>query len=108
MNRIKDLTKVILQTDQVIMKMIMKPVSNLIVSVNDNDVEKNKELIDYCVVVHKGLAVTNVEVGDIVLEFSRGVEYTYKNERYIKCSSHAIDIATKPDNFELSKNINVN
>jgi len=108
MDRIKDLTKVILQSDQVLMKMLMKQGSKIIMPDANGDSEKSKYNLDYCVVIHKGVAVSNVEIGDIVLTFSKGIEYTLKGEKYLRCSCHAIEIAVKPDNFEVTSNLTIN
>jgi len=103
MERIKDLSKIIIQDEMVLMKIVEKN-SKIILS----DEADSADRIDYCTVVKKGDAVKKYDVGDIVLRFSTpkgAVGYVYK---YVLVAQFNITLAVKPDNMDFEKVIQKN
>lgn len=98
MERIKDLSKIIIQDEMVLMKIVEKQ-SKIILSESADSADS----IDYCTVVKKGDAVKKYDIGDIVLRFNTpkgAVGYVYRNEKYVLVAQFNITLAVKPDNID--------
>jgi hypothetical protein len=101
MERIKDLSKIIIQDEMVLMKIVEKQ-SKIILSEEADSADR----IDYCIVTKTGPAVHKYEVGDIVLRFSTpkgAVGYMYQDGKYVLVHQVNITVAVKPDDIDLNK-----
>ena len=96
MERIKDLSKLIIQEDMVLVKIVEK--SNLVTLVTKDGTPE----IDYNVVVLKGNKVTRLNVGDIVVHISQQMleVYDYKGEKYALIPEFTVKMAVKPEDFD--------
>jgi hypothetical protein len=95
MDRIKDVKKVRLQDDEVLLQVFIKKTS-IITLENDKGTEFN-----YCKVLAKGSKVEHIDVGDIVLDVVNG---TYKDLKvketvYLIIRAVGIKVAVPKDNF---------
>ena len=103
MERIKDITKIFLKPEEVLLE--IKLPANAILMAN------TKVYADHSVVVAKGSAVP-LELGSIVLEFQNPeMQYSveYKGVVYYIIPYYTIKLATTPDNFETNKvNLKIN
>ena len=96
MDRIKDLTRIIIQDEAVLLEIVEKNHSGIVMA-NATGPEA-----DYCVVSVVGEKVNKVMVGDIVLRFDPrgGTAYEYKGKAYMMINQFAILMAITPDNFD--------
>lgn len=103
MERIKDITKIFLKGEDVLVE--MKLPQNAILKANAT------VYADYGVIVAKGSLVP-LELGSVVLEFKdpeRQYSVEYKGVVYYIIPYHIIKLATTPDNFETNKvNLKIN
>ena len=109
MNRIKDLSKIILRTDDLLLKIQEQSRSGIILP----DSVKN-ELPMHGEVIAVGTGVEDIEVGDIIIDVHTQALRAYEikkdkqlenineedNEKYGIISRHSIIIVIKPDNFK--------
>lgn len=100
MYRVKDVTKLILRKDEVLLE--VKPKSSLILSPEQNE---NELYFDYLKIIAKGVDVEDYELGDLVLNIISSPQFTNmfinKGKTYVKMPRHAIVYAVKPDNIDL-------
>jgi len=104
MQRIIDVTKIILSEDQILCK--IHTLSNLIITP-----ESNQEVaFDYLEIIAVGKKVDDYSVGDIVLDLVIPSSYGFKigTQGYIKFPRHGIKLAVKADNFDKNKNKKTN
>ena len=101
MDRIKDVTKVFLKTEDVLLEIVLP--SGLILAPNTN------LMADHCVVRAKGQGVP-LEVGAIVLDVQNmDNQYQFKhNEKlFLIVPYYMVKLSVEPNNFELKKNNNL-
>lgn len=98
MDRIKNVKDVILRPDSMLVEIV--EVSSIIIIPGES-----KDAIDYFVVVAKGTGVTDIEIGDYLLDLTTmevGV-YVINNKKYAIVYRGNVRIAVKADNFDLNK-----
>ena len=97
MERIKDLSKVVLRGDMVLAKLFTtKKKSNIVLT--DAKVE-----YDYMEVITVGMNVTDIEPGDIIVEVIGNVDvYNLDEVQVARFQRGQAAIVTKPDNFDQS------
>ena len=97
MERIKDLSKIIIQDEAVLMEIIELVSKGGLIKPGAKGPEA-----DYCIVRVIGTRVNKVKVGDIVLRFipNNGTAYDYKDKPYIMIHQASILMAVESDNFE--------
>lgn len=101
MDRIKDVTKVFLKTEDVLLEVILP--SGLILAPNTN------LMADYCVVRAKGQGVP-LEVGTIVLDvqqMEQQYQFKHNDKLYLIVPYYMVKLSVEPGNFELKKNNNL-
>ena len=94
MDRIKDVTQIILKPEEVLLKLVLP--SNLIID------PKEQNALDYAIVTAKGNQVS-YEIGDIVMEFANiksAYKFKHKDNYYAIIPYYLVQLAVKPDNFE--------
>lgn len=98
MERIKDLSSVILRGDMVLAEIVeTKTDSGIILP------ETAKPAFDYMVVIAKGKDVDTLNVGDIILDVAGNVEvYPLNGRKIAKIAKNNVAIAVNPDNFDQS------
>ena len=98
MERIKDLSKTILRGDSVLAEVFKKQSKAGIILSAGVD---GKPSISHMVVIAKGEAVTDIEVGDIILNVAGNALYLEVNKKdYCKFPRHNAEIVVKPENFD--------
>lgn len=101
MNRIKDVTKVFLKTEDVLLEIVLP--SGLILAPNTN------LMADYCVVRAKGQGVP-LEVGTIVLDvqnMDNQYQFKHNDKLFLIVPYYMVKLSVEPENFELKKNTNL-
>ena len=94
MNRIKDVTQVLLKPEEILLKLVLP--SNLIID------PKEGAVLDYAVVVNKGNQVS-YEIGDIILEFANiknAYQFKHMDTYYAIIPYYTVQLAVKPYNFD--------
>jgi len=94
MERVKDLSKLKLCLGSVLIKIHLKTSKILSTSVSNN--------ADYAEVIAISPDVTDLAIGDIVLDFKSNEGFKWNNEHYAQVARMAIKIATDKENFNLS------
>lgn len=97
MDRIKDVTKVFLKTEDVLLEIVLP--SGLILAPNTN------LMADYCLVVAKGQGVP-LEVGTIVLDvhnMEQQYQFKHNDKLYLIVPYYMVKLSVEPDNFEFKK-----
>ena len=95
MNRIKDVTQVLLKPEEILLKLVLP--SNLIINPSSAEL-----VLDHAIVIAKGNQVS-YEIGDIVLEFANiknAYQFKHKDIYYAIIPYYTVQLAIKPDNFE--------
>lgn len=96
MERIKDLSKVILREDMIFAEIVETKTSSIIMP------DSVKPEFDYMIVLAKGNGVDSLEVGDIVMNASNVDIYEICGKNYAKFSKGNLLFAVKPENFDPS------
>ena len=100
MERIKDLSKLIIQDDMVLVKIKEKPAPLI---ARPDTVQKGPE-IEYSTIVLKGKheKCNRFNVGDIILQMSSMTleVHEYKGESYALVPEFTIKLVVSPDNFD--------
>lgn len=105
MERIKDLSKVILRGDTVLLEVAqMNKITEGGIIIPE---DKSKPNINYMTVIAKGNAVDDINVGDIALSLiGNGLFFTLnKNgveKQYCKIVRYNLEVVVTPDNFDNS------
>ena len=97
MERVKDLNKLIIQDDMVLIK--IKEKNSLVISSSNNGPE-----IEYSTIVLKGSKFTRGDIGDVVILMSNMTleVYQHKGEQYALIPEFTIKMCVTPDNFDES------
>jgi hypothetical protein len=102
MERVKDLSKLKLCLGSVLIKIHMK--DSKILSTTTN----NSALADYAEVTAISADITDLNIGDIVLDFRSNEGFKWNNEHYALIPRMNIKIASDKDNIDLFKDKKVN
>ena len=98
MERIKDLSNVILRGDMILAEIVETGVDTGLILP-----ETAKPTFDYMVVIAKGKDVDTLNVGDIILDVAGNVDvYPINNRKIAKIAKNNVAIAVHPDNFDQS------
>ena len=111
MDRIKDLSKVVVRGDTLFAEIFGEPERKTKggIYLPDNTIESKQDSFDYMEVIVVGKDITDVEVGDIILDVAKGNVDTYiigekpNQKKYGKIARFRAEIVLKPDNFDSSK-----
>ena len=99
MERIKDLSKVILRPDGILAEIVEeKSASGLVLP---DSADRNR--YDYMRIIAKGEDTGNLEIGDIILHAVHVDVYDIDDKKIARMAKNNISIAVKPDNFDLSR-----
>lgn len=102
MERIKDLSKVILRGDGVLAKLVEKKTKSGIILLDST--EQTSDMADYIEVIAVGNKVDHIKPGYIILDVGGKVETFIVNEdRLAMLYSGTITLAVTPDNIDLDK-----
>jgi len=104
MERIKDIKEIIIGEGEVLFEVIHpKRKSGIILEEKLSDKRTN----DYGIIIAKGSAVVDLEVGDIVVRIRPKdlPGYEYHNKEYVLTSRYNIAIVVKPANFSLTEEL---
>jgi hypothetical protein len=98
MDRIKDITKIKLPDDALLMEVVKKDKGIILIG-KENEID-----YDYLVIIGKGKIVDDYNIGDIVLRtvLSSVEGLEIKGKAYAICRRHAVKIAVDPYNFDKS------
>jgi len=97
MERIKDISKMKLQLGSVLMKIHMK---NSRIIAPDKKNSSNSPLVDYATVIAMSKEITDLEVGDIVLDFRTTEGFPWRGEQYAVLPRMSIKVAVSPEDFD--------
>ncbi len=95
MNRIKDVTQVLLKPEEILLKLVLP--SNLIINPSSAEL-----VLDHAIVIAKGSQVS-YEIGDIVIEFANiknAYQFKHKDSYYAIIPYYTVQLAVKPYNFD--------
>lgn len=99
MDRVKDITKLKLGSDKLILKIVEKKSAILMPEGHKGDATS------YATVIHVGTDVSDLKVGDIALVFESNSVFTWKEEKYAIVSRYQIAVAIEADNFLAHKTL---
>lgn len=102
MDRIKDLSKVILRGDYILAELVEKgKKSNIIIP---DSIAASKGSYEHMIVIARGYSVTDINVGDIVLDVAGNIEiFPLSDGKKIGRFPRAnVLLAVTPDNFDFS------
>ncbi len=99
MDRVKDIKEIKLNKNMVLVKIVQESKSELIVPEGVD----SSALKHHGVIITKGKEVEDLEVGDVVVKFSKSNLPTFEvgDTKYIMCDRALIFIAVSEDNFVL-------
>ena len=100
MDRIKDLSKVIVRGDMLFCEFIEVKTTSLILL----DSKEGRDGNGYFRVVAKGNKIEDVNVGDLILDYDGEGKiqmYPHGDKKYCKLARHLCAIVVSPDNFNL-------
>jgi len=101
MDRIKDITKLILFKGAVLVK-IHDKATKLIHTLDEKKrASKDSSNFSHGEVVAKADNVEWLEIGDIVLDFGSAEVFKWRDEKYCIVLDMTINIITKPENFDV-------
>jgi hypothetical protein len=98
MDRVKDITKLIMYQGSVLIRIEMKETK--IISTES----ANNSLVNYAVVVATSPDVVDIKVGDIILDFRPAEGFLWKGSKYAILPRMSIKVAVEADNFNTGKN----
>lgn len=99
MERIKDLSKVILRGDSVMCECFVKQTKGGIILAED---ASGKPPLSHMIVIAKGKDVDDIEVGDLVINVSGNALFWKLNGKdYAKFPRYNAEIVVKQDNFDI-------
>lgn len=96
MNRVKNLSEVIVRGDMLFCEYIETKQTSLIIL----DTKEGKDGNGYFRIVAKGNNINDVEIGDLVLEYDGGIQmYPVHDKKYCILVRHLAPIIVHPDNL---------
>jgi len=98
MERIKDITKVILPKGHVLLKMHMKEKSQIILA--DTVTDRNRYDVSYGEIISKASNIEYYDVGDIVMDFGPSEGFKWNDDQYCLVLDLVLGMVVKPDNFD--------
>ncbi len=102
---IKDITKIKLNKGNVLVKVYEKQSNILIVKDLEEAAVPSEETLDYVEVKVVGPEVEDLEVGDIILDFSNGLGMMIGDQAYLIIHRLSINLAVTADNIDLENNL---
>ncbi len=101
MERIKDLSKVILRGDSVICECFAKQTKSGIILAEGSD---GRPPLSHMVVIAKGKDVDDVAVGDIVIHVTgNALFFKIGDKDYAKFPRYNAEVTVSPENFDMDK-----
>ena len=99
MERVNDVSQIILQDEYILAEVVIKPMSVL-------QVDDTKPVIDHMIIILTGKNVTRYKTGDIIISTTNIVIDSLENKgkKYCLLPEGFIKIAVHPDNFTPSEN----
>ena len=100
MNRIKNISEVVINGGEVLVKMIERTRKSGIILPESS--MKDEDNSDFGIVIAIGSEIKDLEVGDIVLKTrtSESPGFEYKDETLLLLNRYNITVAIKPVNFD--------
>jgi hypothetical protein len=96
MERVKDLSKIKMANGYVLIEVIMKKSSIL----SPDPKSTLKPMADYAIVAALSPDITDLNVGDIVLDFRSTEGFTFNKKNFAMIPRMNVKIAVTPENFE--------
>jgi len=100
MERVKDVSQVRMYQGSVLIKINLK---NTKIVAPDQNTPGAKNLVEYAEIIAVSSDVTDLKVGDIVLDFRSSESFEWNKEHYAIIPRMNIKIAVDKDNFDATK-----
>lgn len=102
MDRVKDVSKIKVRSDMLLVEIFEKPKSLILTpdTVNEKGVSW-----DYSIVIAKGSKIEDVEIGDVILSYTGGAHvFEVRDKSYSQLMRHLCDVIVSADNFDSELN----